>query len=547
MNNKTILICFCLLLFIAKTYTQGIFRVSPKGFNKSGAYEFNPKLFTRMGDKLYFFATDKEDGLPVNQLWVTDGSWKNTKIIKQINDKNYSTLHDMGSIASAVLFFDDMDTSLWRSDGTETGTYKIKKIRGKGFYYYNGKLFFEGQDNTTGYRQIWITDGTDAGTFKLADCGTSNQYTGMTGPKIMFKNKLYMAISPSFMENQLWESDGTVAGTKMVKDINPTGRDDIDYFTIANDILYFKCYYTGGNGANYLASLWKTDGTAGGTQEVFKLPYPNSFFANNLVNVNNKLYFLVNGDFWTSDGSNSGTQKLNLDTTDGGSLLAYPADLIAFNNEIIFRTSHTILGYQMGKLNLANNKISLITSTIKNLNPTSIKKFNNGFIFVGICDPTVNSNASYQLWYSNGTDTGTKMVLPPSFSNNKGISFLNFSNGDYNFYNNEMYFRANYDHILGYQMFKFTLDSVSKPEINLTSKSTQYQHFSLFPNPTAGSFTIQSENPLGKITVFNSIGKTVFQTQTPEKQLQITLKQSGIYFVQLQNTNSRRIEKLIIQ
>ena len=60
---------------------------------------------------------------------------------------------------------------------------------------------------------------------------------------------------------ELWRSDGTEAGTVMVKDINPgiAGNNILDY-VVMGDNLYFQA------GSNvYGSELWKTDGTESGT------------------------------------------------------------------------------------------------------------------------------------------------------------------------------------------------------------------------------------------------------------------------------------------
>ena len=62
---------------------------------------------------------------------------------------------------------------------------------------------------------------------------------------------------------ELWKSDGTVAGTVLVKDIVPgPGRSDPGGFHAVGDTLYFTAYATGGQ------ELWKSDGTAAGTMLV---------------------------------------------------------------------------------------------------------------------------------------------------------------------------------------------------------------------------------------------------------------------------------------
>ncbi len=60
---------------------------------------------------------------------------------------------------------------------------------------------------------------------------------------------------------ELWTSDGTAAGTTLVKDINPgAASSDPNDLTLIDDTLFFSA----ANGANG-DELWKSDGTAAGT------------------------------------------------------------------------------------------------------------------------------------------------------------------------------------------------------------------------------------------------------------------------------------------
>lgn len=541
--KRNILPLFFALLCSETALAQGIFRVSPKRFNVDGAYEFNPKYFTPMDNgKMYFFATDQADGFAANQLWITEGTWATTKKVKTINNYFYSTLHDMASIPGAVVFFDSRDTSLWRSDGTEVGTVKIKKIGGKGFFAFNNKLFFEGIDNTTGNKQIWITDGTTDGTLMLADIGKSN-YGGFDGAKIVFNNKLYFAVAPVDYEYQLWSSDGTALGTKLVKDCNPSGRDAVDYFVIMNNELYFSAYYTGSSGNSLLKALWKTDGTGNGTTVVYKATFPDFFFIADMIPFNNKLYMVSQGDLWSSDGTGPGTSKINMDTTGKNKSFEYISLLTELNGKLYCRAYHYSNGYQLAVLNSSFNGLQELPSGKKDLNPVLIRKFKDGLMFLAKPDPYISEYN--QLWYTNGTDTGTKMVIPPSYSNNKGITFFDFGKGDYNFYKNDIYFRANYDHILGYQLFKFTLDSVSKLEPNLAIDGSHVSKILVYPNPTNGKIFVADDKPIGEVLLFNHIGQVVYQKSILEDNMEINIESPGIYYLRLGGGTETR--KIVVQ
>jgi len=116
---------------------------------------------------------------------------------------------------------------------------------------------------------------------------------------------------------ELWKSDGTVAGTVLVKDIRP-GIDGSfpGLLTKVNGLLYF----TADDGATG-RELWKSDGTSAGTVLVKDInpgggsAFPSAFAGNPvfMTNVNGTLFFRANdgaGDTKASAGLNNAWQKL---------------------------------------------------------------------------------------------------------------------------------------------------------------------------------------------------------------------------------------------
>ena len=79
---------------------------------------------------------------------------------------------------------------------------------------------FQATDAVNG-TELWITDGTDAGTMLLKDI-----YAGATNstPGNFFRladGKVLFAATDAVSGRELWVTDGTAAGTTLFKDINP--------------------------------------------------------------------------------------------------------------------------------------------------------------------------------------------------------------------------------------------------------------------------------------------------------------------------------------
>jgi ELWxxDGT repeat protein len=99
--------------------------------------------------------------------------------VKDINPSTGSLVSDLTVFGAALYFSADDGVSgpeLWKSDGTEAGTVRVKDINtapGAGsapnaLTVFNGALYFSANDGVTG-RELWKTDGTDAGTTQVKD------------------------------------------------------------------------------------------------------------------------------------------------------------------------------------------------------------------------------------------------------------------------------------------------------------------------------------------------------------------------------------------
>src|SRR5262245_50289277 len=140
--------------------------------------------------------------------------------------------------------------------------------------------------------ELWKSDGTTAGTVLLKDI---NPGVGGSSPKnlININGTLWFAAT-SGSGDELWKSDGTAAGTVLVKEIEDSivGSSPA-YFTEVNGTVFFTAFdFDAGT------ELWKTDGTAAGTVRVKDI-VPGFFSPaiSDLVNFNGTLYFSASQDF----------------------------------------------------------------------------------------------------------------------------------------------------------------------------------------------------------------------------------------------------------
>jgi ELWxxDGT repeat protein len=264
-----------------------------------------------VGGTLFFVANDGLTGL---ELWKSDGSEAGTVLVKDINP-NSSYGYPVGSrpyeltAVGGTLFFTADDgvhgQELWKSDGTEAGTVLVKDInpdtnpfgpRPNGLAAVGGTLFFAANDGEHG-TELWKSDGTEAGTVLVKDINPNSAYGYAVGSYPHYLTDvggtLFFAANDGTNSLELWKSDGTEAGTVLVKDINPGGGNNGSGpkdLTAVNGTLYFSAFVpdTG-------IELWKSDGTADGTVLVADINPGRAFSSPHaLAFVNGALYFAAN-------------------------------------------------------------------------------------------------------------------------------------------------------------------------------------------------------------------------------------------------------------
>ena len=123
-----------------------------------------------------------------------------------------------------------------------------------------GIAYFLANDGTHS-RELWKSDGTDAGTSLVKDInpgGGDSNIVSMTD----VGGTLYFAADDGTHGHELWKSDGTEAGTTMVADINSGSSDSVapEKFANLGGTVYF-----GANDGTHGVELWKSDGTEAGT------------------------------------------------------------------------------------------------------------------------------------------------------------------------------------------------------------------------------------------------------------------------------------------
>ena len=157
----------------------------------------------------------------------------------------------------------------------------------------------------------------------------------------VFKGKLYFVAENPQNGRELWVSDGTVAGTQILKDINQgIGSSDPGELTVADDWLYFAA-----DDGVHEHTLWKTDGTPEGTAMVIDLKVHFNIYDRGIVYDGYcNTYFIGDGLLWRTDGTKEGTVLLS--STHQGDLIE-PRSLILVGNQLFFKGSTPSTGLEL--------------------------------------------------------------------------------------------------------------------------------------------------------------------------------------------------------
>ena len=178
---------------------------------------------------------------------------------------------------------------LWRLDPSNNSLTLLKDINTdkskswnplgnahpEGFVVFDDKVLFTALDGTHG-RELWVSDGTEAGTQLVKDLRTGTRtLSGNTLPQdgeptgltvLRTANGLRAVFAAdSGAGRQLWITDGKASGTQLLKTLRSGSNAEPAEFVVVpgttTDTVFFVAY-DGTHGRE----LWVSDGTGGGTQ-----------------------------------------------------------------------------------------------------------------------------------------------------------------------------------------------------------------------------------------------------------------------------------------
>ena len=227
----------------------------------SGITEGN-EFLTVMGaganQRLYFSARNDSQG--GQELWTSDGTEAGTVRVRDINPTGSSNPTGITTVGN-LIYFAATDgvagVELWRSNGSDTGTVLVRDIAAgapgsapQNLTASAGRLFFTADDGING-RELWVSTGNSTGTVMLTDFRNGADRTPSLGIRDLrdIDGVLCFTADDGVNGRELWISDGTPAGTRMINDLSgPLSASNPGQFTAFNgQLLYTAADAVSGN------------------------------------------------------------------------------------------------------------------------------------------------------------------------------------------------------------------------------------------------------------------------------------------------------------
>jgi ELWxxDGT repeat protein len=186
------------------------------------------KKGTAIFDQYIFSAKSQIYG---EEPWTTDGSSEGTSLLKDLSIQSSLPSHffKVDGRLFFIAYSDNYNLSLFTTDGTNEATQRLFSLEDqfgiiKVFesYVFNNEVFLEAISPSEGY-ELWKTDATLSGTKLVKDI-----WEGAGGIAEPFRTRkrrasnsfLYFQAIDNIHGQELWRSDGTESGTKIVADLS---------------------------------------------------------------------------------------------------------------------------------------------------------------------------------------------------------------------------------------------------------------------------------------------------------------------------------------
>lgn len=302
--------------------------------DKDGKHLKNVSAITKVVNKIYFTSGPN---LGCKEIWTSNGEPGDARPITSFCDSGFGVDPNTMTCIDSLLLFScrsSNDSRLYclnhQTEALETVAASKQAMSMTAKHRINNGFIVEVTSNSS-INQLAIANRSNRQISFVNLFSTSNNNN-----HINYHGRYLFASSDSLTGTELGISDGTVAGTRMIKDFIK-GEQGLhpEWMTLFKNRVFFV-----GRDSLFRAEVWSTDGSDTGTRLEF---YISKFTARSNIwgmkNIGDHLLMVAqdssHGDeLWVSDGSSNGTRLLkDLNPGTAGSQIR---DLLYLDNRVYF-------------------------------------------------------------------------------------------------------------------------------------------------------------------------------------------------------------------
>jgi ELWxxDGT repeat protein len=291
--------------------------------NLSGTFQStSPSNIFEYNGKAYFGAHTPFHN---PHLWYSDGTPGGTQPVNPAQPPGPPAFPEQFTIAGGKLFMTgigEKGNELYVYDGINypvlTRDLKLHYLGSHpiNLTEFNGILYFQADNRSNGY-ELHRSDGTLAGTYVIKDIRREDLGSGETlapvdmGNMMATSEALYFSAIRLTGKNALWRSNGTSDGTKPYFDF--AGMPNAQIIAVLGNTFLFTLTYI-----DSPLQLWKSNGTAIGTTKIADISELRQLVDPAVVKtINGVVYFIghsgTQGMLWRTDGTTGGTYRIDFD------------------------------------------------------------------------------------------------------------------------------------------------------------------------------------------------------------------------------------------
>ncbi len=333
-----------------------------------------------------------------NQVWSTDGTAAGTRALFELPESVNAV--EGASVGSRLVLpvSGAGSAALWSTDGRTASL--LARIGGPGSLGSVGPLtslstraVFSAQDALANGAELWVTDGTTAGTRLLVDI--------WPGPAGSWPSQFLRSGALAFFfaddgihGRELWRTDGTAAGTFLVAELLP-GSQGVGGLAQMVPVA-------GGLVFPFQNNLWFSDGSSGGLVRGVALP-PNAGW---MVPRSNRRVFQVGHDLWSTDGSTSGTTRLRSFQVP---ILVRDGDIpVELGGDLLFMADDGVSGLELwatdGTVGGTRLLVDLVAGPAGSLAEPLYAAGGRAYLLAAA------GPEGRELWVTDGTPAGTRLL-----------------------------------------------------------------------------------------------------------------------------------------